>query len=302
MTNVPLMRLQQVSVSYFESNRKKKEPLRDFSLDLHAGELVVVLGDSGSGKSTLLHFIAGFLRSQHHNNNNNAGHTFLHKLFQSVSSDEETKGNIYIKENDISGMEPRQRPIGLVMQKFSLYPHMSVYQNLEFPLKMKAKNEGEYRSKEERDDLVKGVARRLKISRYLNSRPEQLSGGEAQRVAIGKMLLRSPIIGLFDEAFSNLDPELRQELRQEVITEFLKDDETEQHGIVFVSHDLADAARADQIVVLNKIMHSNGDQGSTFRIFKKDEAVTAWEVMQHDQDVEIQNLILTIPKLKQRSS
>jgi multiple sugar transport system ATP-binding protein len=262
---------------------------KNLSLTLAGGELIVILGDSGAGKSTLLQVIAGFLEHQSHIGGLTGR---VQSWFKGKSQGREVVGHVLINGEDMCDWEPRDRPVGLVMQRFNLYPHMSVRQNLEFPLKMRGL------PAKLRKELAERIAERLNIAQYLKQSAEVLSGGEAQRVAIGKMLLREPKVALLDEAFSHLDPELRQKLRQNVIEEFLSADGSSARGIIFVSHDLADAERATEIVILDN--DSNGDKEKITK-FEQVRGVgekTAWDVLQNMDNVDIQKLIQTIPKLK----
>ena len=180
-------------------------------------EFVVLLGPSGSGKTTTLRMIAGL-----------------------ETPDE---GEIYIGDQLVNDLPPKDRDVAMVFQSYALYPHMTVYENLAFPLKIR-----KY-SKTEIDKKVKEVAELLRISHLLNRKPKQLSGGEQQRVALGRALVREPKVFLMDEPLSNLDAKLRVYMRAE-----LKKMQKEL-GIttIYVTHDQAEAmTMADRIAVYNQ--------------------------------------------------
>jgi multiple sugar transport system ATP-binding protein len=186
------------------------------NLEINDGEFVVFVGPSGSGKSTLLRLIAGL---------------------EDVSG-----GTISIDGRDVTATAPAKRRLAMVFQSYALYPHMSVYNNIGFPLKMAGE------SKETIDKKVKDAARVLNLTDYLERRPGQLSGGQRQRVAIGRAIVRQPTAFLFDEPLSNLDAALRGSMRLEI---------SELHHqlkttMIYVTHDQVEAMTlANKIVVLN---------------------------------------------------
>ena len=187
------------------------------SLDISDGSFVVLLGPSGCGKTTTLRCIAGL-----------------------ETPDE---GEIYIDDRLVNDIPPKDRDIAMVFQNYALYPHMSVYDNLAFPLKMR-----KY-PKNEIDKRVREVAKLLNIEQHLSKKPRQLSGGEQQRVALGRAIIRRPKAFLMDEPLSNLDAKLRLYMRAE-LKKLQKD-----LGIttIYVTHDQAEAmAMADKIAVMNK--------------------------------------------------
>ncbi|MCF3641426.1 ABC transporter ATP-binding protein [Rhizobium sp. TRM95111] len=185
-------------------------------LTIEDGEFVVFVGPSGCGKSTLLRLIAGL--------------------------EDTTSGTIEIDGRDVTGAAPAKRGLAMVFQSYALYPHMTVRNNIAFPLKM-AKAD-----KELIDKKVTEAARVLNLTSYLERRPGQLSGGQRQRVAIGRAIVREPSAFLFDEPLSNLDAALRGTMRLEI---------SELHHqlkttMVYVTHDQVEAmTMADKIVVLN---------------------------------------------------
>ncbi|KKC32147.1 ABC transporter ATP-binding protein [Devosia psychrophila] len=204
----------------------------DISLDIKEGEFVVFVGPSGCGKSTLLRLIAGL--------------------------EDTSSGTILLDGEDMTKAPPARRGLAMVFQSYALYPHMTVRDNIAFPLKM-AKA-----SKEEIDRKVEYAARTLNLSSYLDRRPRALSGGQRQRVAIGRAIVREPKAFLFDEPLSNLDAALRVNMRLE-ITELHQQLKT---TMIYVTHDQVEAmTMADRIVVLNA---GNVEQfGSPLDLYKK---------------------------------
>ena len=186
------------------------------SLEIEAGEFIVLLGPSGCGKSTLLNCIAGLLDVQ--------------------------EGKILIDERNVTWEEPKDRSIAMVFQSYALYPRMSVRQNMSFGLKM-AKT-----AKAEIEKRVAGAAEMLQITHLLDRRPDQLSGGQRQRVAIGRALVRDAKVFLFDEPLSNLDAQLRNELRLEIKRLHMELGST---TMIYVTHDQIEALTlADRIAVM----------------------------------------------------
>ncbi|WP_196259863.1 sn-glycerol-3-phosphate ABC transporter ATP-binding protein UgpC [Pelagibacterium limicola] len=192
------------------------EAIKDLSLSINDGELVVLVGPSGCGKSTLLRMIAGL---------------------ETI-----TGGTISIGETVVNKLEPAERDIAMVFQNYALYPHMSVRGNLEYGLK----NRGTQRA--EIDKRVADAARILEIEAFLDRKPRQLSGGQRQRVAMGRAIVRQPKAFLFDEPLSNLDAKLRAHMRVEI--------RRLQRALgttsVYVTHDQLEAMTlADKLVVMN---------------------------------------------------
>jgi len=189
--------------------------LRDINLEIEDREFMALLGPSGSGKSTLLYTIAGIYRP--------------------------TSGRIYFDGRDVTNVPPKDRNVGLVFQNWALYPHMTVFENIAFPLELRKV------PKDEIERKVREVAEMLRIEHLLDRHPWQLSGGQQQRVAIARALIKEPDVLLLDEPLSNLDALLRLEVRAE-----LKRLQKEL-GItaVYVTHDQAEAlAMADRIAVI----------------------------------------------------
>ena len=177
----------------------------------------VLVGPSGCGKSTLLRMIAGL--------------------------EEITDGDIYIDDERVNDIPPKDRDIAMVFQNYALYPHMTVYKNMAFGLKLR-----KY-PKKEIDQRVNEAAEILSISHLLNRKPKHLSGGERQRVAVGRAIVRHPKVFLFDEPLSNLDAKLRVQMRMEISRLHDRLNAT----IIYVTHDQVEAmTMGDQIVVLNE--------------------------------------------------
>ncbi len=193
------------------------EAVRDLNLEVKDGEFLVLLGPSGCGKTTTLLMIAGVYKP--------------------------TKGYIYFDDKIVNDLEPKDRNIGMVFQSYALYPHMSVYENIAFPLRLKKL------PKEEIDKRVREAASMLHIENLLDRRPSQLSGGQQQRVALARAVVKQPGLFLMDEPLSNLDAKIRIEVRAE-----LKRLQREL-GIttIYVTHDQAEAmSLADRIAVMNE--------------------------------------------------
>lgn len=188
--------------------------VKDLTLHIEEGSLVTLLGPSGCGKSTTLFTIAG--------------------LYKPCS------GNIYFDQKIVNDLEPEKRNIGMVFQNYALYPHMNVYKNIEFPLKMRKISKSQLKEK------VESIAKLVKIEDLLERRPYQLSGGQQQRVAIARALVKEPEILLLDEPLSNLDARLRIEMREEIKRIQRKLNIT----TVFVTHDQEEAMSISHKIAL----------------------------------------------------
>lgn len=189
----------------------------DFNLDIKKHELIVFVGPSGCGKSTTLRMIAGL---------------------ESI-----TTGDLYIDGVYCNEKTSRERDVAMVFQSYALYPHMTVYENLAFGLETRGYD------KKEIDERVHKAAEILQISEYLNRRPKQLSGGQMQRVALGRAIVREAKLFLMDEPLSNLDAKLRVSMRSEIIKLHKKINAT----TIYVTHDQTEAmTMASRIVVMNK--------------------------------------------------
>ncbi|HDL41487.1 MAG TPA: ATP-binding cassette domain-containing protein, partial [Actinobacteria bacterium] len=173
----------------------------DVDLTIMDGEFLVLVGPSGCGKSTILRMIAGL--------------------------EEITEGKLYIGENLVNDVQPKDRDIAMVFQNYALYPHMSVYDNMAFGLKLRKT------PKEEIDARVKEAAEVLEITDYLDRKPKNLSGGQRQRVAMGRAIVREPSAFLMDEPLSNLDAKLRVQMRASLAVLHTRLNTT----TVYVTHD-----------------------------------------------------------------
>ena len=195
----------------------KNHVIQDVSLNIDSQSFTVLVGPSGCGKSTILRMIAGL---------------------ESINS-----GTISIDGNIVNDLSPKDRNIAMVFQSYALYPHMTVYNNMAFGLKL------EKLTKDEIDSRVYDAAKILQIEELLQRKPKQLSGGQRQRVAIGRAITRKPKVFLFDEPLSNLDAALRVQMRVELAKLHDQLDAT----MIYVTHDQTEAmTMADKIVVLDQ--------------------------------------------------
>lgn len=193
----------------------KVTAVHSFDLDIADKEFIVLVGPSGCGKSTTLRMVAGL--------------------------EEISEGELYIDDKLVNDVEPKDRDIAMVFQSYALYPHMTVRENMEFPLKLKKV------PKEEISRRVDEAAEILDITQYLDRKPKALSGGQRQRVAIGRAIVREPKVLLMDEPLSNLDAKLRNEMRAEIIKLRQRINTT----FVYVTHDQTEAMTlADRIVIM----------------------------------------------------
>ncbi len=206
-----------IELKNIEKSFGSNKVINKFDIKINDGEFVVLVGPSGCGKSTLLRMISGL---------------------ESVDI-----GEIYLDNKLINNLIPSKREIAMVFQSYALYPHMNVFENMAFGLKM------EKIPKSEINQKVNNAAATLQIEDLLERKPKQLSGGQRQRVAIGRAITRSPKVFLFDEPLSNLDAALRSEMRVEIYKLHKK----MNSNIIYVTHDQVEAMTlADRIVVLNK--------------------------------------------------
>lgn len=190
--------------------------IKETDLEIKNQEFMVLVGPSGCGKSTTLRMIAGL--------------------------EEITSGEILIGEEIVNDKPPKDRDIAMVFQNYALYPHMNVYDNMAFGLKLRGEN------KEEINKRVENAARILGLEELLSRRPKQLSGGQRQRVAVGRAIVREPKVFLFDEPLSNLDAKLRVQMRAEII----KLHKTLNKTIIYVTHDQVEAmTMGDRILIYN---------------------------------------------------
>lgn len=197
------------------------EIIPDLTVTIRDGELFTVVGPSGSGKSTVLHLIAGL--------------------------DAPTGGRILFDGHDVTALEPRERDVAMVFQSYALYPHMTVAENLAFPLRVGPRTAGMDRARIRRE--VQRVAGLLGLDSLLERRPRELSGGQRQRVALGRAIIRRPQVFLLDEPLSNLDMQLRTSMRAELRR--LHDEL--RTTMIYVTHDQMEAMTlADRVAVLDR--------------------------------------------------
>ncbi|TXR53941.1 ABC transporter ATP-binding protein [Reinekea thalattae] len=205
------IRFEKVVKSYGDVNI-----IKNLDLDIQDQEFMVLVGPSGCGKSTTLRMIAGL--------------------------EDITDGSLYIGNREVNDVHPKDRDVAMVFQSYALYPHMTVYENIAFGLRLRKM------SKEDIDQLVTEAAETLGLSHLLERKPKALSGGQRQRVALGRAIVRKPAVFLFDEPLSNLDAELRVQMRAEIANL------QKRLGItsVYVTHDQVEAmTMGDRIAVLH---------------------------------------------------
>jgi sn-glycerol 3-phosphate transport system ATP-binding protein len=205
-----------ISLKSVRKSYGKTEVIHGVDLDITDGEMIVIVGPSGCGKSTLLRMVAGL---------------------ETV-----TAGEIFIGGRMVNNLEPMERDIAMVFQNYALYPHMSVYDNMAYGLKIAKVPKAEI------DERVQAAAKLLQLEEYLSRKPRQLSGGQRQRVAMGRAIVRKPSVFLFDEPLSNLDAKLRGQMRLEI--------KSLQRDLaitaLYVTHDQVEAMTlADRVVVMN---------------------------------------------------
>ncbi len=189
--------------------------VQEFNLEIADKEFIVLVGPSGCGKSTTLRMVAGL--------------------------EEITEGELWIGNKLVNDVAPKDRDIAMVFQNYALYPHMTVYDNMAFALKLRKTPKGEI------DKKVKQAAEILEITEYLGRKPKALSGGQRQRVAIGRAIVRDPQVFLMDEPLSNLDAKLRNQMRAEIIKLRERIDTT----FIYVTHDQTEAMTlGDRIVIM----------------------------------------------------
>lgn len=206
------IKIKNLSKSYGSVNAVTK-----FSVEIDSGMFLVLLGPSGCGKTTIIKSIAGLI--------------------------DPTEGQIYIDNILINKLPPKDRDVAMVFQNYALYPHMSVYDNIAFPLKMRKLSKHEIKNK------VENTASLLELTQFLKRKPKELSGGQMQRVALARALVRKPKLFLMDEPLSNLDAKLRMQMR----TEIRKLQKKIGITTIYITHDQIEAmSMADQIIVMNK--------------------------------------------------
>ena len=195
------------------------EAVKNFNLEISDQEFIIFVGPSGCGKSTTLRMIAGL---------------------EDISS-----GELRIGDRIVNDIEPKDRDIAMVFQNYALYPHMSVYDNMAFGLKLRKVD------KMEIDRKVREAAKQLGLTQYLERKPKALSGGQRQRVAVGRAIVREPKVFLFDEPLSNLDAKLRVTMRAEIAALH----NTQQKTMIYVTHDQTEAMTLGTKIVVMKDGH-----------------------------------------------
>lgn len=190
--------------------------VNEFNMTFEEGKLIALLGPSGCGKSTMLNMLAGILPV--------------------------TSGKIYFDDDDVTDMPPQKRGVGLVFQNYALYPHMTVLENICFPLEIQKVD------KDTRIAKAKEMAKLVQIENYLDRKPKELSGGQQQRVAIARALIKNPRLLLLDEPLSNLDARLRLEMREEI----RRIQQETKVTTIFVTHDQEEAMSISDKIVLMK--------------------------------------------------
>ena len=206
----------QVALRNVVKHFDKTPAVQGIDLDIADRDFVVLVGPSGCGKTTTLRMIAGL--------------------------EDATAGEIFIGDQLVNDVPPKDRDIAMVFQNYALYPHMTVYENMSFGLRLRKFPKAEIKER------VENAARILDISNLLDRRPKQLSGGQRQRVAMGRAIVRNPKVFLFDEPLSNLDAKLRVQMR----TEIKKVHQKVTTTTVYVTHDQIEAMTlADQVVIMN---------------------------------------------------
>lgn len=205
-----------VRIENLTKNYGKVGALDNFSLEVDPGEFMVLLGPSGCGKTTAVRCIAGLT--------------------------DPSSGTIHIGDQVVNGLPPRDRDIAMVFQNYALYPHMSVYDNIAFPLKMRKESKKNIRVK------VEEISSLLEISQLIDRKPKELSGGQMQRVALGRALVRKPKVFLMDEPLSNLDAKMRAYMR----TEIKKLQRKMGITTIYITHDQIEAmSMADRIAIMD---------------------------------------------------
>ena len=190
--------------------------VENFSCKMNDGHLICLLGPSGCGKSTILNMLCGIVKP--------------------------TEGQIFFDDDDVTKLQPDQRNIGMVFQNYALYPHLTVLENISFPLEIKKV------PKKERHEKAKEIAKLVQVDTLLKRYPAELSGGQQQRVAIARALIKNPKILLMDEPLSNLDARLRLEMREEIRRIQLETGVT----TIFVTHDQEEAMSISDSIILMK--------------------------------------------------
>lgn len=209
--------MSQISVQNIIKNFKSTEVLKNISLDIEDGSFTILLGPSGCGKSTLLRIISGL--------------------------ENPNSGDVIIDGRNVTKTEPRERDVAMVFQNYALYPHLTVYQNIEYGLKARKIK------KEPREELIRQAVDMVRLGDQVSKRPAQMSGGQRQRVALARAIVKRPKVFLMDEPLSNLDAKLRNQMRVELLELYSR----LQTTFLYVTHDQVEAmSMGTCIVILDK--------------------------------------------------
>lgn len=207
----------QIVVRQLRKSFQHNEILKGVTTEIRDGSFTILLGPSGCGKTTLLRLIAGL--------------------------EESSGGQIFIEDRDITFAEPKERNIAMVFQNYALYPHMTVYGNIEYGLRVQKM------PKPQREELIRSVLDLVELTDHTDKRPSQLSGGQRQRVALARAIVKRPQVFLMDEPLSNLDAKLRSQMRQELVDLHKKLKTT----FLYVTHDQVEAmAMGTYIIIMNQ--------------------------------------------------
>lgn len=215
---------------------------------------MVVIGDSGSGKSTFLHYIAGLLSRQ-------SNGWFSRDVHPGLITCEQIEGALFIDGKDVSFLEPQGRPVGLVFQQHSVYQHLSVRENLAFPLRLRGTPRCDI------DSEIDKIASYLQIGDFLKDRPSTLSVGQVQRVALGKMLLKAPVLALLDEAFAHIDPLVEEKMAGK-LRETIRTQKLGLLGAIMVTHDISQVFKADRILLFCRSRKANDRRSDVIQFFR----------------------------------
>lgn len=246
-----------------KSYNGKTNVIDNINLEIKDNEFVVLVGSSGCGKSTILRLISGL--------------------------EEITDGEIYIDERLVNKLHPKDRDIAFVFQSYALYPHMSVYDNIAFGLKMRKYDKSVI------DEKVRAAAKALNLEELLERKPKELSGGQRQRVALGRAIVRKPKVFLMDEPLSNLDANLRVKMRSE-IKRLHKDLKT---TVIYVTHDQTEAlTMGDRIVILDKGKIQQADTPEEIYNNPKNKFVAGFIGQMNFIDSDVNNGFITINGVK----
>ena len=236
-------------------NREDVIAVNDFDFEIPDGKLIGLLGPSGCGKSTALNLICGLLKP--------------------------TEGKIFFGEDDVTGLPPENRGVGMVFQNYALYPHLTVEKNIQFPLEnLKGADK---LSKEEMSKRVLEAAKLVQIDHLLERKPNELSGGQQQRVAIARALVKLPRVLLLDEPLSNLDARLRLQTREEI----RRIQQETQITTIFVTHDQDEAMSISDMIVVMKdgIVQQIGKPQNVYELYDRLKECSGYGIKIEHRDI-----------------